>query len=246
MNQELLRALGEALREAAAEEVGPLRRPARRRPGLLGRRRPRRADVLDRHAGHAAPVPRRLPGLREPLRRDGQAGRLPDPPDLRRRRARGRARLRPADRLERRPARAARGQVRDHPRRRRLDPPAGRRRPRPGQGADHDGAHDRRRGGQRIGLVNRVVAPEQLEAATPASWSRNCSPTRMSPSDAQSASSTPRRARRSPPRWRWRSRSRSTALPPPARPPGRSRNPSPAEPAAGPRPVSPASRPVRR
>ena len=49
---------------------------------------------------------------------------------------------------ERRPARAARGQVRDHPRRRRLHAAARRRRPRPRQGADHDRAHDRRRRGR--------------------------------------------------------------------------------------------------
>ena len=57
-------------------------------------------------AGHAAPVPQRVPRLREPLRRDGQAGRLPDPPHVRRRRARGGARLRPADRLRATPSSA--------------------------------------------------------------------------------------------------------------------------------------------
>ena len=48
---------------------------------------------------------------------------------------------------ERRPARPARGQVRDHPRRRRLLAPARGRRPRPREGADHDRRHDRRRRG---------------------------------------------------------------------------------------------------
>ena len=60
------------------------------------------------------------------------------------------------------------GPRRDHPRRRRLLAPARRRRSRPRQGADHDRAHDRRRTeAHRIGLVNRVVPAEELEAATP-------------------------------------------------------------------------------
>ena len=115
MNQELLRALGQALREAAAE-------PAVHCVVLRGEGPVFSAGVdlgeLAASAGRSGmlrPVPQRLPGMREPVRRDGQAGRLPDPPHVRRRRARGRARLRPADRLERRAARPARGQVRDHP-----------------------------------------------------------------------------------------------------------------------------------
>ena len=116
----------------------PLRRAARRRTGVLGGRRSRRARRLDRPPGHAAPVQESVPRLRQHLRRDGQAGRLPDPPHVRRRRARGGARLRPADRLQRRELRPARGQVRDHPRRRRLHPPARGRRPRAREGADHD------------------------------------------------------------------------------------------------------------
>ena len=49
MNQELLRALGEALREAAADSRRALRRAARRGAGVLGRRRPRRARAVGRH-----------------------------------------------------------------------------------------------------------------------------------------------------------------------------------------------------
>ena len=66
MNQELLRALGEALRDAAADRRA-LRRAARRRPRVLRRRGPRRAGRIDGAGGHAAALPRCLPGLREPL-----------------------------------------------------------------------------------------------------------------------------------------------------------------------------------
>ncbi len=70
-----------------------LRRAARRGARVLGRRRPRRAGAVGRHAGPAAAVSQSLSRLRQPLRRDGQAGRLPDPPHVRRRRAGGGARL---------------------------------------------------------------------------------------------------------------------------------------------------------
>ena len=187
MNQELLLALGAALRAAAADvDVHCV--------VLRGEGPVFSAGVdlgeLAESAGtgrDAAPLSPGLPRLREPLRRDGQAGRLPDPPHLRRRRARGRARLRSAYRLQRRPARPARGQVRDHPRRRRLDPPAGCRRARSRQGADHDRRADRRRrGASASGCVNRVVAPEELERP-PRRSSRSCSPTRTSRSAAPSA-----------------------------------------------------------
>ncbi len=148
MSQELLRALAQALREAAAEES--VHCVVLRGEGKVFSAG---VDLVELGAsagdpGQAAPLPRDLPGVRQPLRRDGQAGDLPDPPHLRRRRPGGRARLRPADRLRGRPVQPARGEVRDHPRRRRLQPPAGGRRPRPRQGADHDRAHDRRRRGR--------------------------------------------------------------------------------------------------
>ena len=60
MNQELLLALGAALREAAADPTRALRRAARRRARVLGRRGPQRAGATrPASVGHAAPVPHR-------------------------------------------------------------------------------------------------------------------------------------------------------------------------------------------
>ena len=93
MNQELLLALGEALRDAAAAEdvhcvvlrgEGPVF-SAGVDLGELGQ--------SAGHVAHAAPLPAGVPRLRQPVRRDGQAGRLPDPPGVPGRRAGGGARV---------------------------------------------------------------------------------------------------------------------------------------------------------
>ena len=168
MNQELLLALGGMLREAAAEPVvhcvvlrgeGPVFSAG--------------VDLVELAAlagtpGMLRPFRQSVPRLREHLRRDGQAGRLPDPPHVRRRRARGGARLRPADRLQRRelglpevkfgiipdvggstrlPAVVGLGRAKELIMTARLI----------------DAAE-----AERIGLVNRVVAPDELEQATQA------------------------------------------------------------------------------
>ena len=187
MNQELLLALGEALRRAAAAEdvhcvvlrgEGPV--------FSAGVDLGELAQSAGR-CGHAAALQEGVPRLRQRLRRDGQAGRLPDPPGLPGRRAGGGAGVRPAGRRQRGPARPAGGQVRDHPRRRRLHPPARRRRPRPRQGADHDGPHDRRPGGARD-RPRQPRGPAGRAARTrPTRSSRNCSPTPTWPSAAPSA-----------------------------------------------------------
>ena len=147
MNQELLRALAEALLEAADDESvhcvllrgeGPVFSAG--------------VDLVELASfggqpGAPAPVQERVPPVRQPLRNDAQAGRLPDPSHVRRRSARGRARMRSADRLQRLQARPAGGEIRHHPRRRRILAAAGRRRARSRQGADHDRRPDRRRRG---------------------------------------------------------------------------------------------------
>ncbi len=83
MNQQLLRALGETLREAAADNdvhcvvlrgEGPVFSAG--------------VDLVElaQSAGQtrsSAPVSQGLSRLRQHLRRDGQAGRLPDPPHVR-------------------------------------------------------------------------------------------------------------------------------------------------------------------
>ncbi len=89
MNQELLLALGEALRDAAAaEDVHCV--------VLRGEGPVFSAGVdlgeLAQSTGRvraAAALPQSVPRLRQRLRRDGQAGRLPDPPRLPRRCAGG-------------------------------------------------------------------------------------------------------------------------------------------------------------
>ncbi len=88
---------------------------------------------------------------------------------------------------EGRPVRPAGGEVRDHPRRRRLDPAARRGRPRTRQGADHDREDDPRRRGRahRPGQPRR--RPPRSSRTPRRRSSRNCSPTRTSPSDAPSA-----------------------------------------------------------
>ncbi len=80
MSQELLRALAHALREAAAEES--VHCVVLRGEGQVFSAG---VDLVELAAsaatpGQAAPLPRDLPGVRQPLRRDGQAGDLPDPP----------------------------------------------------------------------------------------------------------------------------------------------------------------------
>ncbi len=80
MNQELLRELGEALRAAAADVdvqcvvlrgEGPVFSAGVDLGELLGSTGSR---------GNAAALPPGLPRLRQPVRRDAQAGGLPDPP----------------------------------------------------------------------------------------------------------------------------------------------------------------------
>ena len=115
MSQELLRALADALREATTDEsvhcvvlrgegpvfsagvdLGELMASAST-PGNL---RPFRNTFLD---------------CAEPRRSDAQAGDLPDPQDVCGRSTGGGTRVRPTNRLERRPTRFAGGEVRDHP-----------------------------------------------------------------------------------------------------------------------------------
>ena len=91
------RALGEALRAAAARQRRALRGAARRGARVLRRRGPRRAGARrPASLGRLRPFRKVFLDCAEPVRRDGQAGRLPDPPHVRRRRAGGGARLRPA------------------------------------------------------------------------------------------------------------------------------------------------------
>ena len=84
------------------------------------------------------------------------------------------------------PARAARGQVRDHPRRRRLHPAARRRRPRPRQGAHHDRPDHRRRRGRAHRADQPCRARRVTRGRPPRRSSRSCSPTRTSQSGAPS------------------------------------------------------------
>ena len=169
MNQELLLALGEALREAAAAEhvhcvvlrgEGPVFSAGvdlgelGQSTGQVGLLRPFRKVFLDCANAceeMAKPVVCQI-------RRACLGGALEVALGCDLRVADSEAQLGPPG-----------GQVRDHPRRRRLHPPARRRRPRTRQGDDHDGAHDRRPGGAGASASSTASSPPaELEDATDA------------------------------------------------------------------------------